>query len=257
MNPWPSSDQFVLTSAGIHVWSASLAISPETHGTYQLVLSDDELERAARFRFDIHRSRFTAARAILRTLAAGYLGLAPGDVEFCYGMNGKPEIAGAPFYFNASHSEDQGLFAFTQIAPLGVDLEHVRPVSEMVDIAGRFFSPREAAAILALPARERTVAFFRCWTRKEAFIKATGEGLSFALDRFAVSLDESAALLCVEPDTAEASEWSLFHLDPEEGYIGALAIRHRRDTLSIQRARCRIRADQHAVGLAHSSIDSE
>jgi 4'-phosphopantetheinyl transferase len=181
----------------------------------------------------MHRSRFIAARAILRTLAAGYLDLAPGDVEFCYGKNGKPEIAHLPLHINVSHSDDQGVFAFTQIAPLGVDLEHVRPVPEMLDIAHRFFSPSEAAAISAVPEPERTVAFFRCWTRKEAFIKSTGVGLSFALDRFAVSLDESAALLYVEPDAAEASEWSLFHLAPEEGYVGALAIRRRAGALAI------------------------
>jgi 4'-phosphopantetheinyl transferase len=213
-----------LQPSDIHVWFADLDTVSELIGGQWKVLSEDERERASRFHFDIHRSRFIAARAALRTLLGMYLERTPRQLTFIYGANGKPTLSGHPMHFNVSHSEAGGLFAFTRLAPVGADLERVRPVPDMMQIARLFFSPLEARALLAVPTKERTDAFFRCWTRKEALIKATGDGLSCTLDSFAVSLGESASVLEVEGDPGAASEWSLYHLAPSAGYVGSVAI---------------------------------
>jgi 4'-phosphopantetheinyl transferase len=215
-----------LEPSQIHVWFSDLDVEFERNAArFESLLSKDERERAASFHFDIHRSRYVAARAKLRLLLAGYLGRRADDLTFVYGINGKPELDGKPLHFNVSHSEAGGLFAFTCTAPVGVDLERVRALPDMLQIARRFFSPAEAAAILEVPEEERTTAFFRIWTRKEAFIKATGEGLSCPLDCFDVSPGEPPAVLRVAGDSAAPKAWTLHHIAPAAGYLGAVAIR--------------------------------
>jgi 4'-phosphopantetheinyl transferase len=192
---------------------------------FNQTLSEDERERAARFRFEIHRRRFIVARGLLRQALSAYLGTAPRDIRFSYGAKGKPALLGNPFQFNVSHSEEMAVYAFALRMPLGVDVEHVRPMDDLKAIAQRFFSPGEWAVIEAMRPDQQVDAFFRCWTRKEAYIKATGDGLSYPLDKFDVSVNGRAKMLSIEDDAAEASQWSMHDIALPAGYFGALAFR--------------------------------
>ena len=183
------------------------------------MLSVDERQRAMRFRFDIHRCRFVAARGVLRDLLGRYTNTAPASIEFLYGPNGKPAIPTRDLHFNIAHAEDRGVFAFTRVAPLGVDLERVRPVLEIMQIAERFFSPRELEEITRDSEEERNAAFFRCWTQKEAIIKATGEGLSAAVDAFEVFPSAKSQIVCV----GTHQRFFLYDLGLSNGFTGAVA----------------------------------
>lgn len=227
----PPDGSLDLDRATVHVWQARLDQFAVRQGQMLELLSADERERAARFHFAKDRRHFIVARALLRTLLARYLNLPPHHLSFSYGPYGKPALAGegesrALLRFNVSHSHGVALYAVARERDVGVDVEYVRRDMVGESIAERFFSAREVAALRALPAEVQPQAFFNCWTRKEAFIKARGEGLSFPLDRFEVSLDpkEPAALVSVRDDPREASRWSLQALPVEEGYAAALAV---------------------------------
>jgi len=195
------------------------------------LLSDAERDRAARFRFEHDRRRFVAARGGLRSILGACVGADPERIDFTYGPQGKPALAGrfgpAGVHFNASHSADLGLVALSRGREVGVDLERVRPLSDAVAIARRFFSAGETEALLSLPEHARERAFFDCWARKEAFIKATGEGLGRALDSFDVSLrpGELARIERVAGEPGEADQWTLLNLAPAPGFAAALASR--------------------------------
>jgi 4'-phosphopantetheinyl transferase len=169
---------------------------------------------------------FAIARGTLRILLSRYLGCAAREIRFCYGNRGKPSLAGTPrLQFNMSHSGAMALFAFTLDCAIGVDIEQIRPIQDMNDIAARFFAPDETASLMSLAASERERAFFRCWTRKEAFIKATGDGLSTPLDSFSVTLDPGDAARFVRlPADAEAlGAWSVHDLVVAPDYAAAAA----------------------------------
>jgi 4'-phosphopantetheinyl transferase len=220
----------------VHVWLADLDRQPPYAA---LVLSNDERSRAARFHFEHDRRRFAAARALLRELLGGYLQMPPAEVRFAYGPRGKPSLEGhaAGVRFNVSHSGGLALLAFARGREIGIDLELERPVPERDEIAARFFSEWEALELKRLPAGERPAAFFRCWTRKEAFIKATGDGLSRALDSFDVTLGplDAARLLRVEDAPEEVQRWWLQGLEPAPGFAAALAVEGRPGELSCWR----------------------
>jgi 4'-phosphopantetheinyl transferase len=192
-------------------------------------LSTDEIERAERFRFGRDRARFILARGTLRTLLGHYLGADPASLSFSHNDYGKPALAGewtgSGVNFNLSHSHEVVLYAFARGRAVGIDVEHVRPELSGEDIAARFFSAPETEALRSQPPNTRPSAFFSCWTRKEAYIKARGEGLSYALDRFAVSVDSGAqdVVLDVFGDAAESRRWTIISLLPDEGYVAALA----------------------------------
>lgn len=214
-----------------------LDLPDEERAELSKLLKPEELERAARFHFARDRNRFLAARARLRILLGRYLGVAPSAVRFQYGSRGKPGLAGhgGNLPFNLAHSGALALVGVTRDRNIGVDVEFLRPGPPREKIAERFFSVREVAALRSLPAAEQVRAFYNCWTRKEAFLKATGEGLPFGLDRFSVSLvpGEPAALLEVPFGQGEAARWSLRHLEPAPGYIGAVAVEGSIEHLSI------------------------
>jgi 4'-phosphopantetheinyl transferase len=218
-----------LGSNAVHVWRASLDQSPSQVAFFRNSLDDDERSRADRFYFSRDRERFIVARGVLRALLGRYLGKAPQSLSFSYSTHGKPALAsesGADaIRFNLSHSHGTALYAVTRGRELGVDLEFIRRDLEAAQIAERFFSHSEIAALRALPPSLRQYAFFLCWTRKEAYIKARGEGLSMPLDQFDVSLilGEPAALLRTQPDADEALRWSLCNLTLAPGYAAALA----------------------------------
>jgi 4'-phosphopantetheinyl transferase len=191
------------------------------------VLDDEERARAARFVFDRHRSRFIAAHACLRLLLGQYIGQAPGGLRFAVGARGKPRLldGGTDVRFNLSHSGDLALIAVSVGIEVGVDIEQGRP-DALLDLARRFFAPGEVAALEALPMAEQAGAFVRGWTRKEAFIKALGDGLSFPLDQFEVSLAPDAAgqlLLGCGSDLDATARWRLVSLAAPPGYAAALA----------------------------------
>jgi 4'-phosphopantetheinyl transferase len=214
----------------VHVWRVSLDVPEGCLADLRGCLAADELARADRFHFEQHRRRFVAARGSLRTVLARYLACDPAELRFRYGAHGKPALADAgalDVRFNLSHSGDGTVLAVTRGRDLGIDLERLRSFDNFEDLAGRFFAPREVAALAEVPAGERVRAFFACWTRKEAFIKASGEGLARPLDGFVVSLraGEPARLLDVEDDPEEASRWSFRELLPWAGYVACVAVR--------------------------------
>jgi 4'-phosphopantetheinyl transferase len=214
----PAPKTLSLPENVVHIWRAELTSpSPE-------VLAQDERDKAAGFHFDKDRNRYIAARAILRQLIGRYENLAPAAVQFTYNTYGKPALEGSSLRFNASHSADLALFAFARQRGIGVDLEHIRPDFASREIASQFFCPDEIAALRALPAESQTAAFFACWTRKEAFIKAHGSGLSLPLHKFAVSVTGPAQLLRTDFNPAAAQHWTLHDLSVGTGFTAALAL---------------------------------
>jgi 4'-phosphopantetheinyl transferase len=219
-----------LADEEVHVWQATLDLRPARVRALAHTLSEDERVRAGRFVFERDRSRFIARRGLLRAILGRYLRKAPGELEFRARPYGKPAVSpgagGSPLRFSASHADGMALFAVTAGREVGVDLERVRSDFPYEDVAGRVFSPREAQTLLALNAISRPIAFFNCWTRKEAYLKARGVGLSLPLDQFDVSLvpGEPAAFLRAADDPHAASRWSLHDLPPGPGYAGAVAV---------------------------------
>ena len=213
----------------IQVWRASLDVDPAALKCWRETLSAEEQARADRFRSPADGDRYTAGRGILRALLARYLGTPAGDFRFCLNAYGKPGLAPgigtSDLRFNLSHSHGMALFAFSSGREVGVDLELVRSTLRDDRIAERFFSPQEVAALRALPESAQKEAFFHCWTRKEAYIKARGAGLSINLASFAVSLvpASSTHLPIIGIDSPEAGRWWLRALAPGEGYVGAIA----------------------------------
>jgi 4'-phosphopantetheinyl transferase len=217
----------------VQLWRADLdALAPQ-ESRWQQILSADERKRAARFHFAKDRQHFAAARAILRLILRGYLEIDPDHIEFRYSQKEKPYLAGrcaqSGIMFNVSHSGGVALYAFARRIELGVDVERVGREIEVESIARRFFSESEQNDLSNFSAAERVEAFFRCWTRKEAYIKATGEGLSLPLSQFDVSLqpDSEDALLATRPDSKEAKQWLLRRVPAGPGYVGALCGRGR------------------------------
>lgn len=217
----------------VHVWRATLDQTPSRIQRFLHTLAADERARAERFHFERDREHFIVARGVLRAILGGYLKRAPECLSFCYGSHGKPALAGESggnaIRFNVSHSRGVALYAVARGREVGIDLEHIRFDVAVAEIAERFFSRREVGMLLALPTDAQRQAFFRCWTRKEAYIKARGEGLSLPLDQFDVSLapGEPAELLRTQRDPSEASRWSLHELTSAPGYVAALAVEAR------------------------------
>jgi 4'-phosphopantetheinyl transferase len=218
-----------LDDGEVHVWRASLMAGEELIGRLGAVLADDEFRRAERFVFPRDRERFVVARGLLRRLLGGYLGVAPGALCFGYTEHGKPFLEAPPearaLSFNLSHSDAVALVAVTWRRRVGVDVERVRHDIQYDSIARSVFSAREYAALLDLPQEQRCAAFFTGWTRKEAYIKALGEGLSHPLDSFSVSLrpNEPAVLDC-GADEADGPGWLIHPLGPAEGYVAAVVV---------------------------------
>ncbi len=230
-SPWdPPPESLTLESDEVHVWRATLDGSPSRVTRLNQMLVPEEREKADRFHFPKDRNRFIVARGFTRSILSGYLELDPGELQFKCNPYGKPALltarAGVPLRFNISHSHGLGLCAVTHGREVGVDLERIRPEVATEQIAERYFSPREVAALRTLPLTAQPQAFFDCWTRKEAYIKARGEGLSLPLNMFSVTLApaEPARLLEVRADPGEVSRWILRELLPAPGYAAAIAV---------------------------------
>jgi 4'-phosphopantetheinyl transferase len=219
-----------LAPGEVHVWRASLAVCPAELERLGGVISDEERARAARFRFDVHRARFVAGRGIQRHVLARYLAVPPDSIRYDFSAHGKPSLAGeaaaSGLRFNVSNSDDGLLIALTLRREIGVDLEPVRPSRDRDAVARRFFSGPENEVYGALADDERDAAFFACWTRKEAYIKAVGEGLSMPLHSFDVTLrpGEPARLLATRGAEDRATRWTLRELEVGDGWAAALAV---------------------------------
>lgn len=227
IHPWasPPAARPPLAEGAVHLWRASCESPPERIAALRAQLSDEERAKVDRFYFARDRERSTISYALLRRLVAGYTGAAPEQVRYSTGAYGKPALAapaGSPLRFNVSHSGSQIYYAFALGRELGVDVEQERDNIGYEQLADHSFSPAERAALLALPPARRKRAFFACWTRKEAYIKARGEGLSHGLERFDVTLDDPARLLATRDDPRNVERWSLHAVAAPPGYQAAL-----------------------------------
>lgn len=232
----PPPGPLAIGEAEVHVWRARLDLAAALLSDLARILAPDERERAARFHFPVHRARFVAARGILRRILARYLELAPEAVALESSEFGKPLLAGrhrTDLQFNLSHSQDLALYAVARGRSLGVDVEHIREGFAEDSLAERFFAPGEVRALRALPSGRQTSAFFECWVRKEAYVKAKGTGLSTPLDSFEVSFGDGAParLLRTAPDAEEAARWTITALDPGPDYTAALVFAGKPDRL--------------------------
>ena len=225
-----------LGGEAVHLWHAN----PQEHGAllphFDILLSPDEVQRRNRFRFESDRQDFAFARGMLRTVLAAYLDADPRELRFRYSEHGKPALVSdvpavsaareKDLQFNLSHTKGAVLLGICRQRAIGVDVERVREDLVPRDIASRFFSPAEQWALFSLPEADQREAFFRCWTRKEAFLKARGHGLSFPLAGFDVSIgaDESEVRLTTRPDPSEAQNWQILPVSAPEGCAAAAAV---------------------------------
>jgi len=212
----------------VHVWRESLDQPRDMIAKLAPLLSQDEYQRAMRYYRPADRDRFVVGRGILRKILSAYLALPPGQLRFTYNEYGKPAVSDdqndRALNFNLSHSAELILYAVTRGRGVGIDIEYIREDFATLEIAEHFFSKDEVAALKSLPMDQRTMGFFNCWSRKEAFIKAKGMGVSYPLDRFTVSLapGEPPALLKVDDDEREAARWKMYELKPGAGYAAAM-----------------------------------
>ena len=213
---WPR-----LSDDEIHVWGAELDAAGEV-GTLAACLSAEEHERVSGLLSGTHQRRFIVARGMLRQLLGRYLDQDPGAVTFSRGAHGKPFLQEGGLHFNVSHTHELALYAIAQSREVGVDVEWMRPQVAHEQIAARFFSLEEQEALAEVPDEERRTAFYNIWTRKEAYVKARGDGIAAGLGTFAVSLGAEAALLRSDEGRDEVERWKLVALEPAAGYVAAL-----------------------------------
>ena len=205
----------------LHVWRARLDLSKAVRVRLQSTLNSDERERAGRFLIPEACERFVAARGILRELLGAYLDIQGEKVALTYGPAGKPSLSPtheSRICFNVSHSNGMGLFAFANNHEIGADIEYVKEDFRGMEIASRFFSQHEIAALAKLPPNTRDQAFFGCWTRKEAYVKAHGQGLSIPLGSFTVEFAKSHQVLQDEG----GGRWSCYSLEAAPGFAAAV-----------------------------------
>jgi 4'-phosphopantetheinyl transferase len=214
----------------VQVWRLDLEAIRADESHWREVLSPDEWTRTSRFHFAVDRRRFAASRGWLRKILAGYLSADPRSLSFAYSKKEKPSLgpahASSGITFNVSHSGEVALLAFARRREIGVDVEQVRRDFDVEAIAKRFFSAHEQQQLAAFADENKFEAFFRCWTLKEAYVKATGEGLSLPLHQFDVSLagNDCDALLSCRPDDSETLRWSLREISAGAGYAAAVCV---------------------------------
>ena len=223
-----------------HVWEIPLVALEGDFSEYRKLLSPDERTRASRFHFEKDSRKFTIARGSLRSILGSYTGIAASDLRFVCGEHGKPALTDDrdDLRFNVSHSGELAMIAIARGQEVGVDVEAISEDVETDKLAERFFSARERAAIRALPSKQRVAAFYRCWTCKEAFLKAQGVGLFRGLGSFDVEVNPNASahLLSTRPDTDECNRWSLHEIKAATGYAAAIAIEGAISAMTILRS---------------------
>lgn len=226
----------LLTAREAHIWRVYLDQDRSTIQRSLNLLSEDERQRAGKYYFQRDRDHFTVARGALRIILSRYIDVPPERIRFSINRYGKPSVQSglcdSVLRFNVAHSGAIALYALTTDREIGIDIEYVTRGAGL-ELAESFFSPAEASMLHRVAPEARTVAFFDCWTRKEAYIKARGEGLSHPLRRFTVSLmpGQPASLLATNDDPQEASRWTLIELFPGREYRAALAVEGEIDVL--------------------------
>ena len=225
MTSWPRSPaELPALQNHIHIWAVRLDDATVDFDRDLDLLSPEERERLARFQFERDRRRYLVAHIALHDILRRYLPIEPARVSFDIGANGKPRLPHAPassdIEFNLSHSHEMALLAVCRKREVGIDIEYVKEDFECQEVAERFFSAREIAAMRGLPVSLQRQAFFKCWTSKEAFLKAKGTGLSGALDEVEITLTAADQVRI----TAGVPGWSLSEVDPIDGYEGALVV---------------------------------
>ena len=226
---FPPEDLHLLESEA-HVWRFYLDLPSHEAFRMGALLTTEELQRADRFRFKIDKDRYIARRGFLRKVLGRYLDIPPAQIIISYSTFGKPffadDDASQKLRFNLAHSSGLALIAVTRRREIGVDVEQIRNDVEIELLAERLFSEAERENLRSVNKRGKLQAFFTCWTRKEAYLKARGEGLSFPLNRFTVSFlpGEPPRLLTVKNNPSEVERWTLYHLEPSPGYAAALAV---------------------------------
>lgn len=223
---WPAD----LPDDEVHVWAHPLDADPERRATLARLLTPDEHRRASQYRTDVLRARFAVGRAVLRQILGRYLHRAPADLRFAYDEHRKPTLApdthADAVHFNVTHAGGLALYAVSRSRPVGVDVEEMVPFPDMPSVASSVFSMAELQTLAGRTPDDLSDDFFSTWTRKEAYLKAKGTGLLAPLDRFDVSVGRrtAAALLSVADDPGAAARWSIVHLEPADGFVGALAV---------------------------------
>lgn len=221
----------ILAEGQVHIWRANLDLSSMEIECLSQFLSSDEIARAAKFRFPLHRKRFIAARGILRQLLGIYLKVSPDDLTFEYGDRGKPLLSkyawNSSINFNLSHSQEYAIYGFTYHQAIGVDLEYVREMPDALKIAQRFFSENEYELIRSTAREKQNQVFFQLWTAKEAYLKAIGTGLAGSLDSIDLSLNQTQSpyLFSIKENQNLITKWSLYSYIPQPNYIAAIALR--------------------------------
>lgn len=218
----------IITGNGIHVYR--FEINPGKHEidvAYKNILSEDEKTRADRFRFEKDKNNFIYCRTKLRNILSEYTGISSGEMVFSYTKYGKPFIEDHSIKFNVSHSGNYAVIAVTENNEIGIDIEFKREIADAKNIAVRYFSDDEMIEFLKMKDDKVKDAFFTCWTRKEAFIKAVGEGLSYPLSDFSVSFVNGSAPLIrkIYSNPDETKLWSLFNVNTEVNYVSSLAVK--------------------------------
>ena len=228
---WSSPPQRAeLLYEDVHVWRASFHRLTPFLADFDSIISEDERSKARRYKFENNRNDYIMARGLLRRLLGAYMDTDPSTIRFMYNPYGKPALMNQAgrhrVTFNVSHSHGIVLYAFSRGRELGIDLERIRPEAAHDGVAERFFSNKEVSTLRSLPEYAQPIGFFNCWTRKEAYIKARGEGLTIPLNQFDVSLvpGEPAALLESRVNPTDISRWSLRALHMGTQYIAALAV---------------------------------
>jgi 4'-phosphopantetheinyl transferase len=222
--------QTQINKGAVHIWRATLDLSSRDIRFFDENLSIDERIKAGHFRFDRDRNRYIVSFGILKSILGLYIGVEPGSVRISYGNHGKPRLSDADgkrnIHFNLSHSEELAIYVFARDYEVGVDIERIRELPEMNQIVDHYFSASERKVFLEMPSDKRRKAFFYCWTRKEALIKAVGYGLYQPLDKFTVPMaaGESASVPFFKGDSKQASSYVIEDFSPAPGYAGAIAL---------------------------------
>jgi 4'-phosphopantetheinyl transferase len=220
----------------VNIWTLDTRVSNDVTAQFEEVLAPDESERAAQFRADHQRESYILARGVVRFLLGYYLAVDPRSIRFAYGPNGKAALVPPDsVQFNVTHSADMAAIALARGCDVGIDLEQIRPLKELEQIADRFLCAKEAAEINSLPPGEREKAFFSCWTRKEAYVKAIGAGLEKPLKSFRIAETAGSAgeLELYDEEGTSSEPWTIQDIHLMPGWTGAVAYRDRERSLSI------------------------
>ncbi len=231
---YPPGKKLELSPNNVHIWSTNLKLLPSQIEKLSTILSSDEIDRAQKFHFEKDKNRFIIARGTLRKILSRYLKIEPKKLQFTYSERGKPYLANTSILFNLSHSQDLALYAITKVNLIGIDVEHIRPIKEAKNLAKRFFSAQEYNLLSQLPPQQQQETFFKLWTCKEAYLKATGDGLAGSLEKVEISLNPEKPIqfFSINRDIKEASRWYLDQFIPEPNYIAAVAVAGKNQNLS-------------------------